>query len=625
VGENAVDAVESRDSKGLREEASDAESTVVVVADSEDDAVSDASLPDCEPIVDVLGDSEMIDDVVLDEESEIIADIERRLDTLAVTSALCDAPDDEVTRDESEGDVDSSAVRVDESVESALAEPLEEAPPTGDGEDNAVDDSAFEADASIVSDERTLDDTVEDGGDVCEDEGLGDRDDRCETDEVGLPREDADEEAVISADVVGTPLNDRVALLVELTVEDADGSPEADDVDDDVCAVEPVATANEMLGVVDEVPLGDTVSETNVVKDWGTPEPEAVMLAAPSLLEDVGVTVATFVADTWKVLDTREDAVGDALDVLEQQEDGETAVVALVEMVAKRTDGDADEDEMLLWLLITVNEGRGETENEEVTVIVDICVSEPVGLDEGLDRALKVSATKEAEEFAVSEENALIDAIEVAVDDAEISDDIVWVAQLVNEPDAVSEGLALGVTDDDSELVPHEVRESRGENVLEAESVGPTGLPDAIPDNELDPDEVGDELALEDERNEGVTEGEWHAVDDALSDPDTVPLPHAENDEVSDAEGEPVDAPEPDEETDGVRQGTDDAEKVEDTQPLDDWVALRDCKEDPENECDPVAHSEGVRLRRDDVEPVEEWVGLVEKEIVWKDDADDDS
>ncbi len=267
MGENAVDAVESRDSKGLREEASDAESTVVVVADSEDDAVSDASLPDCEPIVDVLGDSEMIDDVVLDEESEIIADIERRLDTLAVTSALCDAPDDEVTRGESEGDVDSSAVRVAESVESALAEPLEEAPPTGDGEDDAVDDSAFEADASIVSDERMLGDTVEDGGDVCEDEGLGDRDDRCETDEVGLPREDADEEAVISADVVGTPLNDRVALLVELTVEDADGSPEADDVDDDVCAVEPVATANEMLGVVDEVPLGDTVSETNVVKD----------------------------------------------------------------------------------------------------------------------------------------------------------------------------------------------------------------------------------------------------------------------------------------------------------------------------------------------------------------------
>ena len=75
-------------------------------------------------------------------------------------------------------------------------------------------------------------------------------------------------------------------------------------------------------------------------------------------------------------------------------------------------------------------------------------------------------------------------------------------------PVAESEGLVRGVADDDSELVPHEVRESRGENVLEAESVGQTGLPDAIPDNEFDPDEVDDELALEDERNEGVTEGE---------------------------------------------------------------------------------------------------------------------
>jgi hypothetical protein len=258
------------------------------------------------------------------------------------------------------------------------------------------------------------------------------------------------------------------------------------------------------------VEVGDPLSQRTIVALWNCVAETESVRDTEGLINTVNVPV--WVTVSVELNDAERLSVGDAVKVDDTLPQGELDAVRVEDADAVRvatwTDGDADEDEMLLWLLITVDEGRGETENEEVPVIVDICVSEPVGLDEGLDRALKVSATKEAEEFAVSEENALIDAIEVAVDDAEISDDIVWVAQLVNEPDAVSEGLVLGVADDDSELVPHDVRESRGENVLEAESVGPTGLPVAIPDNELDPDEVGDELALEDERNEGVTEGE---------------------------------------------------------------------------------------------------------------------
>ena len=56
-------------------------------------------------------------------------------------------------------------------------------------------------------------------------------------------------------------------------------------------------------------------------------------------------------------------------------------------------------------------------------------------------------------------------------------------AQLVIEPDADCEGPAsLGVAEDDSELVAHEVRESTGDAVLDTENVGPTRLSDEAPD-----------------------------------------------------------------------------------------------------------------------------------------------
>jgi len=100
-------------------------------------------------------------------------------------------------------------------------------------------------------------------------------------------------------DFVGMPLDVRVALPLEVTVGDSDDNgPEADDVDDDVHKVEPVAAPNELLGVVDEVPLGDSVKEFNAVIDGGIPEPEAVMLAAPSLPEDIGDIVAAIVGDS---------------------------------------------------------------------------------------------------------------------------------------------------------------------------------------------------------------------------------------------------------------------------------------------------------------------------------------
>lgn len=142
--------------------------------------------------------------------------------------------------------------------------------------------------------------------------------------------------------------------------------------------------------------------------------------------------------------------------------------------------------------------------------------------------------------------------------------------QLVNEAEVESKGERLGLREIEGVLDSHEVPESKGDSVLEAESVGPPRLPELMPDCEFEPDAVSDEVALEEENLERVAERVLHAVDDGLVDAETVVLPHAEKLELMD----------------DVLHGDDDGEYDDVAQPLGELDALRDGEPDEESQSD---------------------------------------
>jgi hypothetical protein len=102
------------------------------------------------------------------------------------------------------------------------------------------------------------------------------------------------------------------------------------------------------------------------------------------------------------------------------------------------------------------------------------------------------------------------------------------VEQLDDEPDAEFEGERLGEGGFDRVLDSDEVQVSREDGVLRTENVGPSKLPEKMPDCEFEPDAVSDDVALEDDIIERVTESVLHAVDDGLIDTEIVELPHTE-------------------------------------------------------------------------------------------------
>jgi hypothetical protein len=99
------------------------------------------------------------------------------LAAVSLGAPLCDASDDGVTRNDCEDDVDSSAVGLDDGVESILDETLSVAPPNNEDDEDAVEDPSFaEAVGPIVRDAPTLDEELKDGRAEREDEELGEND-----------------------------------------------------------------------------------------------------------------------------------------------------------------------------------------------------------------------------------------------------------------------------------------------------------------------------------------------------------------------------------------------------------------------------------------------------------------